>query len=369
MKLHRVVSFITIALATVCASVSAGTAPHVAWRVARPNTTSDPYNSGVAYGAGNVFIGYCTDAGVGFAAYDAVTGAMKWSNSNLLDEHYACEYPPLYKPLYNGGTVYAIGSYSAVAFDASTGAVLWTQTSNLNNDAGVVAFDSLNGNIVFPGINNVVSALDASTGAIRWQYTLRDWEPVGDPASIAVAYNHVYIPNYNGTIAALRADTGALDWAVNVTRGVGEFGPVATVCGVLVVSDYTYSQVYGLDPATGAKQWTLSVDTNLPAPVVDEDSCMAYFTTLNGAAAIAVLPGTATWVVTNGNSSYSMAAVAGGRFWEVSYNVQGVPAAVVVRNATTGVVAGTLPLNVGAATGDASSVTATSTDGSMFFFV
>ena len=180
MKLHRVVSFITIALATVCASVSAGTAPHVAWRVARPNTTSDPYNSGVAYGAGNVFIGYCTDSGVGFAAYDAVTGAMKWNNSNLLDEHYACEYPPLY----HGGTVFAIGSYSAVAFDASTGAVLWTQTSNLNNDAGVVAFDSLNGNIVFIGNGNgfVISALDATTGAIQWQHTLSDWQGAGSPA-------------------------------------------------------------------------------------------------------------------------------------------------------------------------------------------
>eukprot|EP00672_Neobodo_designis_P004821 CAMPEP_0174856566 /NCGR_PEP_ID=MMETSP1114-20130205/36105_1 /TAXON_ID=312471 /ORGANISM="Neobodo designis, Strain CCAP 1951/1" /LENGTH=77 /DNA_ID=CAMNT_0016091367 /DNA_START=44 /DNA_END=273 /DNA_ORIENTATION=+ len=77
MKLRLVVSLFAVALASVlgtaCASVSGGAAPHVAWRVTGPSIT-DTYNSGVAYGGGNVFIGYCVGSGVGFAAYDAATG-------------------------------------------------------------------------------------------------------------------------------------------------------------------------------------------------------------------------------------------------------------------------------------------------------
>jgi len=359
-----VLLFAAVVSGTTRAAEGAGTGPHVAWKAVAPSVSSS--SSGVAYGSGNVFLGYCVVAGVGFAAYDAATGAMKWNNTNLLDQGYGCNYPPLY----HSGTVYAVGGYSAVAFDASTGAVLWTQTNNLSNANGVIAYDSLNGNIVFVanGDGFVVSALDASTGAIRWQHTLTGWQSAESPTSIAVGDGHVYVPNVNGTLAALRADTGVLDWAVNVASDGGDLGPVATACGVLVVTGYSEGKVFGLNPATGATQWMVTTNTNWQAPAVDKDSCTAYFTTFDGAAAIAVLSGTITWQVTNRDGSFSMPAVAGGRFWEVSYTSNSKPAAVLTRNATTGALTGSLPLTVPFRSNYASRVTATSTDGTMFFF-
>ena len=141
------------------------------------------------------------------------TGAVKWESpmtgATMSDG----------TPAVADGRVY-VGNETAdrvIAYDAATGAQLWTATARLGGwqDASPTAV----GGRVFIGSNNRVIARDAATGADLWQHQSPDasWIPQNaTPSAPAVAGNTLYMGFPNGRVTALDVASGAVVWSVRL---------------------------------------------------------------------------------------------------------------------------------------------------------
>ena len=162
-----------------------------------------------------VFVGTTT----GVAAFNAITGATIWTR-NLGANVTA-------SPTVVGTTLY-VGDLSGnyYALNATTGATIWKVTLAGAFYGSAVA---ANGIIYVGAFDGSFYALKATTGAVVWSYALSS----GTDASAALVNGNVYFGSYDDKIYCLNAATGALAWSYT-TGGHVESTP-AIVNGTLYV--------------------------------------------------------------------------------------------------------------------------------------
>ncbi len=140
---------------------------------------------------------YAGSGGGGFAV-NAKTGKVKWTTG--VDVHVEGAAPAVSDGIAYFGN--AAGTLSA--FDARTGASLWSQ--NLSSPAHFVSSPATYKGSVFISDGSHLWAFDAKTGQMHW--TNQDADAI--ESGIALAGDHVYVADQTGLLQTYDAATGAL---------------------------------------------------------------------------------------------------------------------------------------------------------------
>jgi outer membrane protein assembly factor BamB len=208
-----------------------------------------------------------------------------------------------------GGTPVAVNNHVYVgttsgvtAFNAATGATLWSK----NLGANFTASPTVVGNTLYIGdFNGNYYALNASTGATIWKVTLSG----SFYGSAEVSNGVIYVGAYAGNFYALRAATGAVIWSYALTTGTDT--TAALVNGNVYFGGYD-NNIYCLNAATGVKIWSYTTGGHVestPAIVngtlyVGSDDDKVYAIGTSGAYA-----GYLVWSYTTGSPIYATPAV------------------------------------------------------------
>ncbi|MCI2420256.1 PQQ-binding-like beta-propeller repeat protein [Saccharopolyspora sp. K220] len=165
-----------------------------------------------------------------------------------------------------------------IAYDAATGARLWT--SDTNPDGGSQdAAPAAAGGRVFIGYGNAVIARDATTGTRLWTYQSPD-SGFGDSTSAApaVAGNTLYMGFPDGRVTALDVSTGTVVWSVRLP-GRPYHGGVSSspaVSGNTVYVGANDGHLYGLDRTTGAQRFSYEIGTRVASgPAISGNALLA----------------------------------------------------------------------------------------------
>ncbi len=161
-------------------------------------------------------------------------------------------------PVIGGGMLYAVGGDGALtAFDASTGARIWSYDPQLSRDARPSAFGggaSYDDGKVYmtDGVGNVV-ALDAQTGAELWKA-----KPSGPlRGSPTVAFGSVFVMTQDNQIVALDATDGSIQWQDSGSATLaGVFGVAAPAAGQgTVIAGYSSGELVAHRYENGRVLW------------------------------------------------------------------------------------------------------------------
>ncbi|HLY04320.1 MAG TPA: PQQ-binding-like beta-propeller repeat protein [Rhizomicrobium sp.] len=177
-------------------------------------------------------------------AIDAATGAQLWSAPISADNAAS-------SPAVANGAVYINGD-KLFSFDAKTGAQLWSSSILDGTSSPAVA-----GGVVYCSGRGALAAFNATTGAVLWSVS------PGGPLSIigdspAVAKGVVYAGasvvgqhgSVTGTLYALKAHSGEVIWSAPVASGITSSPAVAN--GVVYVGSDD-GTLYAFDAKTGAE--------------------------------------------------------------------------------------------------------------------
>lgn len=208
-------------------------------------------NSSPAYYGGNVYVGSTSGT---MYAFNASTGAVVWTNSAAQDEI------NLSSPAVGSNIVY-VGSWDhhLYAFNTSTGALVWSAATG----GMIESSPAVNNNIVYVGsLDGKVYAFNATTGAGVWTAT------TGGPvySSPAVANGYVYVGSDDKKMYAFNASTGAQIWTFP-TGGVIRYAPAVADGRVLFASDD--GDLYAVKATSGAAAWLVNLaESAASAPAV-----------------------------------------------------------------------------------------------------
>lgn len=127
------------------------------------------------------------------AAYDATTGAPRWSQDVLTGEIGS-------SPAYAAGRIFAANEYAqAVALDAKNGDILWTSNALELPDAGSpVATEQY---LFMPSTYGVFSCVDTTDGSLIWEQEF----PEGGYGSPVLAHDRIYWMTANGQMRIFKA--------------------------------------------------------------------------------------------------------------------------------------------------------------------
>src|SRR5216683_2381571 len=161
--------------------------------------------------------------------------------------------PSWSSPTVANGVVYvASNDEELYAFNATTGAVLWSTCIGAGTSStpavakGVVYIGSGDGNLY---------ALNAITGAVLWTATAG----YHIESSPAVVNGTVYVGSDDGNLYAFNADTGAVLWTSTTSADV-DSSP-AVVNGVVYVGSHD-GKVSAFNATTGTVLWSTALDPN-----------------------------------------------------------------------------------------------------------
>lgn len=133
---------------------------------------------------------------------------------------------------------------AAYAFNATTGAPLWTRVL----DSAVLTTAAVRyGVVVFATVYGTVYGLNVSTGAIVWVYTAG----AAITTSPCQDGTRVYLATHGGTVFALNSLNGELLWATNVNNYAPIEGDLAADAAYVYVGDETMN-VHKVNARTGA---------------------------------------------------------------------------------------------------------------------
>lgn len=161
-------------------------------------------------------------------------------------------------PVIGGGKLFAVDSSGTVhAFDAATGARIWSHAADVERDlrpsafGGGASYD--NGRVYATNGAGEVMALDADTGAQIWQVT-----PSGPlRGSPTVAFGSVFVMTQDNQIFALDAADGSQQWQ-EVASGTqaGVFGVAAPAAGQgTVLAGYSSGELIAYRYENGRSLW------------------------------------------------------------------------------------------------------------------
>lgn len=158
------------------------------------------------------------------------------------------------------GVVYA-GTYGDYfyAFDAETGATLWSKNINGSADRGAAVSDG----VVFVGSRHgtTMYALDAGTGGTIWSPS------VGDVTGTApvVEYGKVYLGCNDDKLYAFDEETGDIVWS---TTAGGNVGTAAVADGVVYAG--SDGSLCAFDAFTGDTLWTNAFEMSGSSPALSD---------------------------------------------------------------------------------------------------
>jgi outer membrane protein assembly factor BamB len=161
-------------------------------------------------------------------------------------------------PVVGGGKLFVMDTQGVVtAFDANSGAHVWTHKFKLSDDSeksifgGGASFDS--GRVyVTTGVGEV-AALDANTGEQVWLV-----KPAGPlRGAPTIAFNSVYVMTQDNQIFALNAATGETLWNESGSLGqAGVFGVAAPAAGQgTVIAGYSSGELVAYRYENGRVLW------------------------------------------------------------------------------------------------------------------
>lgn len=161
-------------------------------------------------------------------------------------------------PVVGDGKLFAVGSDGTVsAFDAQTGARLWTHSDPMTDDlrpsafGGGASFDE--GRLYATNGVGDVMALDANTGAEIWKV-----KPSGPlRGSPTIAFGSVFVMTQDNQIFAMNAQNGELQWQESgSSTQAGVFGVAAPAAGQsTVVAGYSSGELVAYRYENGRTLW------------------------------------------------------------------------------------------------------------------
>ena len=216
--------------------------PVVLWRfpVGDAVVTSAAVVNGVVYVVGND----------GVYAFDAYTGAELWS--------YPMPYYQMYSsPAVSEGVLFAGAAGKLLALNASSGTELWSYPT----ESLVISSPAVVDGVVYVGFSGNLYALNASTGSKIWNYTTKDvGNGIAIQSSPAVVDGVVYSGASDHNVYALRASTGEKIWNHTVRLTVSS-APAVSEGRVYICSHFGY--LYALSAASGKELWHFTVSDNV----------------------------------------------------------------------------------------------------------
>lgn len=161
-------------------------------------------------------------------------------------------------PVVGDGKLFVMDTAGLVsAFDAASGARLWTRSFEIKGDGsssvfgGGASYD--NGRVyVTTGVGEV-AALDAANGTVVWKA-----KPAGPlRGSPTIAFNSVYVMTQDNQIHALNASDGAVQWKESGSLGqAGVFGVAAPAAGQgTVIAGYSSGELVAYRYENGRTLW------------------------------------------------------------------------------------------------------------------
>ncbi|WP_435418106.1 PQQ-binding-like beta-propeller repeat protein [Parerythrobacter aurantius] len=162
-------------------------------------------------------------------------------------------------PVVGGGKLFAVDTEGTVnAFDAATGAKLWSYRMEVDKTARNAAFGggaSYSGGRVFAtnGVGEVI-ALNADTGAQIWK--VKPAGPLRDAPTLA--FNLVIVMTQDNQILALSAADGSLSWQESGSQAqAGVFGVASPAAGQgSVIAGYSSGELTAYRYENGRTLWS-----------------------------------------------------------------------------------------------------------------
>jgi len=205
------------------------------------------FGSGLTYDNGTVFV-LMFDGGV--HAFNASTGAALWTTQ--LPGYWYEASPNAY-----GGTVFISGNAGLSAIDESTGTILWTASSGGTTDWASPAVSST-GAYLQSGYYCNAGAFDAVLGSVIWQTTSQCDSPSG---YTPVVKDGIFIGRVGTSLDLFDAATGIFK-----NQLASDHAPAVTDSAVITLSSAILSSTRLTDLT---QTWTFSGDGSLvTAPVV-----------------------------------------------------------------------------------------------------
>lgn len=162
-------------------------------------------------------------------------------------------------PVVGGGKLFVVDTDGMIrAFDAASGAPIWSKGLDLPGDMASAVFGggvSYAGGQLFAtdGVGNVV-AMSADTGEIRWQV-----KPAGPLRNApTVAFNQVFVMTQDNQIHALSALDGSAVWSDTAAAGAaGVFGVGAPAAGQgSVIAGFSSGELTAYRYENGRNLWS-----------------------------------------------------------------------------------------------------------------
>jgi outer membrane protein assembly factor BamB len=197
-------------------------------------------------------------------ALNAATGAKIWSFSTGTIGIGS-------SPAVANGVVYITSAGTLYALSATTGAELWSVNGAFGNCSPTVA----NGVVYIATVDEAADAFDAATGATLWTFPVPGTISSSAPA---VADGEVFIGGDDGNVYAVQADSGLEAW--NFTTGAQiTFSPA--VANGVVYAGSGDGNLYALDAVTGAKLWSYATGSRINSTPTVADG-VVYTSTFAG---------------------------------------------------------------------------------------
>ena len=262
----------------------------------------------MSYDAGKIFVnsGSFINNGV-ISALDAVTGNPKWSAT--IPGEFATQSPPVAA----AGIVYTLEDGALTAFDETNGAQLWQGSASGTDGAVAVSVDG-----VYTAAPCTPIAFQPVTGSLIWSANTgceggggatpvvasgRDYAPIGiggyggnvyssEDGTVLGSFNYSAPPAvtptsaftlFSSTLQGLTLSNNQINWSF---AGDGMLITAPIVVNNFVFVGSSSGNLYAVDAATGALQWT----KNLGAPIPGQAFGGFGTTGLNAGDGLLVVP-------------------------------------------------------------------------------